>query len=83
MRPIKTHGQNFGQRQDPKGGTGATPRHLRYGAAGETGSLPDAGRSHPQDPQGGAGATPRHPAPRRGEGARRPTRRAAPTLSKK
>ena len=28
------------------------------------------------------GATPRHPAPRRDEGARRPTRRAAPTVKK-
>ena len=34
------------------------------------------------DPKGGAGATPRHSAPRRGEGARRPTRRAAPTVKK-
>ena len=32
--------------------------------------------------KGGAGATPRHPAPRRDEGARRPTRRAALTVKK-
>ena len=37
------------------------------------------GRPNPQDPKGGAGATPRHTALRRGEGGRRPTRRAAPT----
>ena len=98
----------------PKGGAGATPRHLRYGAAGKAGGLPEGpppppgpqrrrrrhptppgaparrgrpvaypkGRPHPQDPKGGAGATPRHPALRRGEGARRPTRRAAPTVKK-
>ena len=63
----------------PKGGAGATPRHLRYGAAGEAGGLPSKGRPNPQDPKGGIGATPRHTAPRRGEGGRRPTRRAAPT----
>ena len=40
------------------------------------------GRPNPPDPKGGAGATPRHPAPRRDEGARRPTRRAAPTDKK-
>ena len=41
------------------------------------------GRPNPQDPnKGGAGATPRHSAPRRGEGALRPTRRAAPTVKK-
>ena len=38
-------------------------------------------RNRPQAPRpkGGAGATPRHTALRRGGGARRPTRRAAPT----
>ena len=39
-------------------------------------------RPHPQDPKGGAGTTPRHTAPRRGEGGRWPTRRAAPTVKK-
>ena len=43
--------QDFGQRQDPKGGAGATPRHLRYGAAGETGGLPE-GPPPPPGPQG-------------------------------
>ena len=39
------------------------------------------GRPNPaQDPKGGAGASSRHPAPRRDESARRPTRRAAPTV---
>ena len=65
-------------RKDPKGGTGATPRHLRYGAAGEAGGLPE-GPPNPQGPKGGTGATPRHTALRRGGGGRRPTRRAAPT----
>jgi hypothetical protein len=36
---------------DPKGGAGATPRHLRYGAAGETGGLPE-GLPPPPGPQG-------------------------------
>ena len=40
------------------------------------------GRPNPQDPKGGTGATPRHPALRRGEGDRRPTRRAAPYRQK-
>ena len=78
--------QDFGQRQDPKGGAGAIPVPPPATCATARRGRPEAypkGRPHPQDPKGGAGATPRHPAPRRGEGARRPTRRAAPTLSKK
>ena len=59
----------------PKGGAGATPRHLRYEAYPK-------GRPHSQDPKGGAGATPRHTALRRGEGGRWPTRRAAPSVKK-
>ena len=41
--------------------------HLRYGAAGETGGLPE-GPPPPPGPhaKGGAGATPRHTALRRG-----------------
>ena len=55
---------------------------LRYGAAREAGGPPEGPPPPPPDPKGGAGATPRHPAPRRGEGGRRPTRRAAPTVKK-
>ena len=62
------------EKDPPKGGAGATPRHLRYEAYPK-------GRPHSQDPKGGAGATPRHTALRRGEGGRWPTRRAAPTVT--
>ena len=55
---------------------------LRYGAARAAGGLPEGPPQPRRTPSGGAGATPRHPAPRRGEGDRRPTRRAAPTVKK-
>ena len=78
--------QDFGQRQDPKGGAGATPRHLRYGAAGEAGGLPEG----PPPPPGPQGRRRRHPSPhcataRRGRPVaypKGPTQRAAPTVKK-
>ena len=71
----------------PSAAPAPPPATLRHGAAGEAGGLSPKGRPHlqddPKDPKGGTGATPRHPAPRRDEGDRRPTRRAAPIPSKK
>ena len=57
---------------------------LRHGAARPAGGLPEGPPSPTQDPKGGAGATLAHAlatlrAPRRGEGDRRLTRRAAPS----
>ena len=87
----KIHKTQYPQNpQDPKRGGAGPPvpplfATLRYGAARATGGLPKGPPPPTQDPKGGAGATPRHPAPRRGEGDRRPTQRAAPRdlLSKK
>ena len=55
----------------PKGGAGATPRHLRYGAAGETGGLPE-GLPPPPGPQGRRRCRP-HPAGPQGRRRRHPS----------
>ena len=79
IRPIAIQNENP---LDPKGGAGAhPPPHCATARRGRPEAYPK-GRPHPQDPKGGAGATPRQIAPRRDGGARRPTRRAAPTVKK-
>ena len=66
----------------PKGGAGATPRHLRYGAAGEAGGLPEG----PPQPRRTPRAAPAPPLAILRHGAARATGgllKGPPLLSKK
>ena len=57
--PMRNTSTRNAPEKGPKGGAGATPRHLRYGAAGEAGGLPEG----PPQPPGPQGRRRCHPSP--------------------
>jgi hypothetical protein len=59
QQPFQNHTKPHKNPQDPKDGAGATPRHLRYGAAGEAGGLPEGPPPLPGPPR----RRRRHPSP--------------------